>query len=132
MDFLVLNYLVSLGLTLPLAVLIAFRAGKMWSFQLRESNYQEKLFDLTHKTLKEETTAKLQSLLDQHFKISTESHFQLPGKIAIQSITNHLYLKNPGGISTQMGIYQDLTDLGEKSIYFRQALEFCSGIFGCG
>ena len=117
----------SLGLTLPLAVLVAFRAGKMW--WLTESNYHEKVEALALKTLRGEIQGKLQDAFDLYLKIPTGQHYKLPGGSSMDPIAWHLH-SHLLDLHSLQAVYQDLAYNGISSPSFHQALTFAESIFG--
>lgn len=57
------SYILSMGLAVPLAILVAFRAGRMRG--LTSENMEERLGDLAFDSVQERICNKLHTLFDQ-------------------------------------------------------------------
>lgn len=124
MDYLISNYILTMGLALPLAILVAFRARG-----LTTENMEERLGDLAFDSVKEMLSTKLQALFNQYMNMPCGQDLRFPGRLTIQEIAAHIHqdVEDLGLIQT---IYSNLMDQGIQSPYFAQALEYVMSFGG--
>ena len=113
-----------MGLSLSLALLVAFRAGKMRG--LTDQNFEEKIGDLAFDTLKGEINAKLQECFNLYHEMPQGQNWRCPGRFTINRIATHLH-NDTETMELLLNIYLDLTNQGVASEAFLQALAFVAG-----
>ena len=121
MEFAITNYILSMGLTTSLALLVAFRAGRMDN--LTQANWQELIGELSFDTLKAEITGQLQQCLNLHNGMPIGQDWQCPGLLTVRDVAVYLH-GNVDNITVLQNIYLDLLNHGVGSIHFQQVLEF--------
>jgi hypothetical protein len=117
MESYLINLISSLGLALPLAILVAFRAGRLRG--LTTENLEERLSDLVFDSLKEQISNQLENLL----RIQFGQSFRLPRGLTLQQVACHLH-QDMESVDVLQAIYWDLVNKGLQSHYFVQALQY--------
>lgn len=111
----IIEYIVSMGLSITLAVYVAFRAGRSLR-NLTDENMEERLSDFAFDCVKERISTKLNEIL-------IENGVPLPGGVTIQQVADHLH----GDIENfpiLENIYHSLLELGIMSPYYIQAVQY--------
>ena len=119
MEDFIRDYIVSMGLVLPLAILVAFRAGRLRG--LNTDNMEERLGDLAFDSVKEKICNKLEALF--HLYGNSAQDFRLPRGLTIQQVAAHIHL-DVEDLAFLQNIYLDLENHGVQSPRFIQALEY--------
>ena len=122
MEQLISDYILSMGLVLPLAILVAFRAGRLRG--LNAENMEERLGDLAFDSVKEQISNKLEVLLQSQ-------GVQLPPRTTIQDITAHLHgdIEDLGFLQT---IYNSLVEQAVQSPYYMEAVGYIAQLISGG
>ena len=122
MDQLVADFVSRMGLDLPVAILVAVRAGRM-IHQMNSQNMETKVTDLTIDVVKEKIVDQL-SILLRVYRETTED-VNLPTGVNLQEVSalgearvSLLHIHN---------IYCDLLSQGTQSEYFLQVIQFLGG-----
>ena len=122
MDQLVADFVSRMGLALPVAILVAVRAGRM-IHQMNSQNMETKVTDLTINVVKEKIVDQL-SILLRVYRETTED-VNLPTGVNLQEVSalgearvSLLHIHN---------IYCDLLSQGTQSEYFLQVIQFLGG-----
>ncbi|KAI5481978.1 hypothetical protein BDE02_T002300 [Populus trichocarpa] len=122
MDQLVADFVSRMGLALPVAILVAVRAGRM-IHQMNSQNMETKVTDLTIDVVKEKIVDQL-SILLRVYRETTED-VNLPTGVNLQEVSalgearvSLLHIHN---------IYCDLLSQGTQSEYFLQVIQFLGG-----
>ena len=122
MDQLVADFVSRMGLALPVAILVAVRAGRM-IHQMNSKNMETKVTDLTIDVVKEKIVDQL-SILLRVYRETTED-VNLPTGVNLQEVSalgearvSLLHIHN---------IYCDLLSQGTQSEYFLQVIQFLGG-----
>lgn len=123
MDILVSDYILSLGLTFTIALIVAFRAGQ--AREINSINLEEKVNDLTISALKEKRVSQLE-ILFRVYKDTTRD-VNLPAGVNLQEVAEHLFFSNES-IQWLNQIYLDLVNQGTQSPHFAQALLHFGGM----
>ena len=118
---LITQYILSMGLVLPLAILVAFRAGRLRG--LNTDNMEERLGDLAFDSVKEQICNKLQGLFNIYMNMNYGQDFRLPGRLTIQQVGAHIHL-DVEDLAVLQNVYLDLVNHGIQSPHFMQALEY--------
>lgn len=126
MEHFVLNYICSMGLVLPLAILVAFRAGRLRG--LNTDNMEERLGDLAFDSVKEQICNKLEALFHIYGNMNSAQDFLLPRRLTIQQVAAHIHL-DVEDLAVLQSIYLDLVNHGVQSPRFIQALEYVINSF---
>lgn len=119
MDFIVSDYVLSLGLSFSIALLVAFRAGKI-AGEINSLTLEEKVDGLAISTLQEKIVSQLEILL-RVYRDTTES-VTLPLGVNLQEVAARCFFHNES-IQWLNAIYLDLVNQGTQSPHFAQALE---------
>ncbi|KAL3575127.1 hypothetical protein D5086_023228 [Populus alba] len=122
MDQLVADFISRMGLALPVAILVAVRAGRMTN-QMKSQNMETKVTVLTIDVVKEKMVDQLSILLRVYGE--TIEDVNLPTEVNLQKVStlgearvSLLHLHN---------IYCDLLSQGMQSEYFLQVIQFLGG-----
>jgi hypothetical protein len=122
MDQLVADFVSRMGLALPVAILVAVRAGRM-IHQMNSQNMETKVTDLTIDVVKEKIVDQL-SILLRVYRETTED-VNLPTGVNLQEVSalgearvSLLHIHN---------IYCDLLSQGTQREYFLQVIQFLGG-----
>ena len=122
MDQLVADFVSRMGLALPVAILVAVRAGRM-IHQMNSQNMETKVTDLTIDVVKD----KIVDQLERIFRVyrETTEDVNLPTGVNLQEVcalgearVSLLHIHN---------IYCDLLSQGTQSEYFLQVIQFLGG-----
>lgn len=111
-DFLITEYILSMGLSIGLAVYIAFRAGRRLS-GLTPDNMKERLSDFTLDSLKELICNKLEELFGAQ-------GVQLPARVTLKDVAAHLH-SDITDLGFLQSIYHSLVEEGIQSPYYAAA-----------
>lgn len=123
----IVSYLLSLGLSLSLAILVAFRAGRLRSLNME--NYEERLSDLAFDSLKAEINKKLHECFNLYFLVPNGQNYRFPGGLTIHQVAAQIH-NDIEDLDILQNIYFDLVNQSLQSAYFLQALEFVLGGIG--
>ena len=122
MDQLIADFVSRMGLALPVAILVAVRAGRM-IHQMNSQNMETKVTDLTINVVKEKIVDQLSKEL-RVYRETTED-VNLPTGVNLQEVSalgearvSLLHIHN---------IYCDLLSQGTQSEYFLQVIQFLGG-----
>lgn len=112
-----------MGLASPLAILVAFRAGRLRG--LNPGNMEERLGDLAFDSVKEQICNKLIALfnLSMNMPNGQDFRFRFPGRLTIQQVASHIH-DDVEDLTVLQNVYFDLIHHGVQSPYFMQALEY--------
>lgn len=121
MDLLVSEYIASLGLTLSIALLVAFRAGQ--ARNTNSINMEEKLNQLTIDALKEKILSKVEMLVRVYRETTPGLDLELP---PIQPIAQQI-LFTEESIPYLNSLYTSLIENGTQGESFLQVLQFLVG-----
>ena len=121
----IINFILGMNLSLPLAILVAFRAGHFRG--LSEQNMEERLGDLAFDSLKEQICEKMEAL----FIHWNGANLPLPGRLTIQQVAAHIH-NDVEDMGVLQQIYFYLVNQGMDSEYFLQALEYVNYFGGFG
>lgn len=117
MDSIVSDYILSLGLTFSIALIVAFRAGQ--AREINSINLEEKVNDLTISALKEKRVSQLEIMFRVYKDTTPDFYFELP---QVQEVAERLFFIDER-IPYLNELYMDLVNQGTQSIPFSQALE---------
>lgn len=115
------QYILSMGLALPLAILVAFRAGRLRGFN--PGNMEERLGDLAFDSVKEQICNKLIALFNLFMNMPNGQDLRFPGRLTIQQVASHIH-DDVEDLTVLQNVYFDLIHHGVQSPYFMQALEY--------
>ncbi|KAG8044213.1 hypothetical protein GUJ93_ZPchr0222g11347 [Zizania palustris] len=115
------NFLLATGLSMSLALLVAFRAGRMRG--LNPENIDEKLGDLVYDSLKAEIRGELQNCFNQYHNVPAGTNYEFPGRLSLNAVTTYLH-GDLDAVDHLKALYQDLLNHGIQSECFLRALEF--------
>lgn len=121
MDFLISEYIASLGLTLSIALLVAFRAGR--AININSINMENKLDQLTIDTLKERIVSKVEMLVQVYKDTTPGLDFERP---PIEPIAQQI-LFTEESIPHLNSLYTSLIENGTQGEYFIQVIPFLVG-----
>lgn len=120
MEELIADFIGKMGLAVPLAILLAVRAGQMFH-QINSIHMETKVTDLAIDVVKEKIVAQL-SILLRVYRETTED-VNLPTGVNLQEVSERLFFRDES-IQCLNQIYLDLVNQGTHSPHFAQALEF--------
>lgn len=123
MDQLVADFVSRMGLALPVAILVAVRAGRM-IHQMNSQNMETKVTDLTIDVVKEKIVDQLERIL-RVYRETTED-VNLPTGVNLQEVAERLFFSD-ASIQCLNQIYVDLVNQGTQSPHFAQALDYVLG-----
>lgn len=121
MQELIADFIGKMGLAVPLAILLAVRAGQMFH-QMNSLNMETQINDLAIDVVKNKIVDQL-SILVEVYK-DTREDVNLPTGVNLQEISARLFFNNENNIQCLNQIYLDLVNQGTHSPYFAQVLEF--------
>jgi hypothetical protein len=132
MDQLVADFVSRMGLALPVAILVAVRAGRMIN-QIHTMDLERKVGDLAINVLKEKIVNQLQ--IEFRVYRDTTVNVNLPAEVNLQEVTEHIFdisvTERPSfleeRISSLNSIYCGLISQGTQSEYFLQVIQFLGG-----
>lgn len=132
MDQLVADFVSRMGLALPVAILVAVRAGRMIN-QIHTMDLERKVGDLAINVLKEKIVNQLQ--IEFRVYRDTTVNVNLPAEVNLQEVTEHIFdisvTERPyfleERISSLNSIYCGLISQGTQSEYFLQVIQFLGG-----
>ena len=122
----IINFILGMNLSLPLAILVAFRAGRFRG--LNEQNMEERLEDLVFDSLREQICEKKMEDLFIHWY---GANLPLLGRLTIQQVAAHIH-NDVEDMGVLQQIYFYLVNQGMDSEYFLQALEYVNYFGGFG
>ena len=122
-DMQLAQYITSMGLSIGLAVYIAFRAGRRVR-GLTPDNFEEKLSDFAFDSIKELICNILQDLLQ-----SQDVH--LPAGTSIQEVAAHLH-GDIEELNILQNIYHSLIEHGVNSPYYIEAVAYIAQLIAGG
>ena len=123
MDQLVADFLSRMGLALPVAILVAVRAGRM-IHQMNSLNMETKVTEVTIDVVKDKIVDQL-SILLRVYRDTTED-VNLPTGVNLQEVSARLFFVDER-VSLLHNIYCDLISQGTQSEYFLQVIQFLGG-----
>jgi len=112
-----------MGLSISLAVYIAFRAGRRLR-NLTDENMEERLSDFTFDSLRELISNKLDELFG-------DNGVQLPGRVSIQQVADHLH-EDLDDLTLLQTIYHSLLEQGILSQYYIEAVTYIGQLLSGG
>ncbi|KAK7370572.1 hypothetical protein VNO78_35192 [Psophocarpus tetragonolobus] len=120
MEELIADFIGKMGLAVPLALLLAVRAGQMFH-QRNSLNMETRVTDLAIDVVKD----KIVDLLSILFRIyrDTTPDLNLPTGVNLQDVSERLFFRDEG-VQCLNQIYLDLVNQGTHSPHFAQALEY--------
>lgn len=126
MEQLVSDCVSRMGLALPVAILVAVRAGRM-IHQMNFLNMETKVTALTIDVVKEKIVEQLSILLRVY--TDTTEDVNLPTGINLQEVSARLFFLDDRGSSLPHihNLYVDLISQGTQSEYFLQVIQFLGG-----
>jgi hypothetical protein len=123
MEQILMEYIISLGLSLSIAILVAVRAGRM-IHHINAINVETQVTDISKDVLKEQIISKLEILL-RVYKDTTEG-VHLPAGVNLQEVSTHLFFVDDR-VPLLNSIHSDLIAHGTDSAYFVQLIQFLIG-----
>lgn len=123
MEQLVADFVSRMGLALPVAILVAVRAGRIIN-TMNSINMETKVYEVTIDVVKEKIVTQL-SILLKVYKDTTEG-VSLPTGVNLQEVAERLFFVEER-VSLLNNLYCDLLYQGTQSPYFIQVLEFLLG-----
>ena len=123
METILFEYIVSLGLSLSIAILVAVRAGRM-IHHINAINVETQVTDISKDVLKEQIIYQLE-ILYKVYRDTTEG-VHLPAGANLQEVSTHLFFVDER-VSLLNSIYCDLIAKGTGSEYFGQVIQFLLG-----
>ena len=123
METILFEYIVSLGLSLSIAILVAVRAGRM-IHHINAINVETQVTDISKDVLKEQIIYQLE-ILYKVYRDTTEG-VHLPAGVNLQEVSTHLFFVDER-VSLLNSIYCDLIAKGPGSEYFGQVIQFLLG-----
>ena len=123
METILFEYIVSLGLSLSIAILVAVRAGRM-IHHINAINVETQVTDISKDVLKEQIIYQLE-ILYKVYRDTTEG-VHLPAGVNLQEVSTHLFFVDER-VSLLNSIYYDLIAKGTGSEYFGQVIQFLMG-----
>lgn len=123
MEQLIADCVSRMGLALPVAILVAVRAGRM-IHQMNSLNMETRVTDVTKDVVKEKLVDQL-SILLRVYRETTED-VNLPTGVNLQEVSARLFFVDER-VSLLHNIYCDLISQGTQSEYFLQVLKFLGG-----
>ena len=122
MDQLVADLISRMGLALPVAILVAVRAGQM-IHQMNSINMEQKINELTRDTLRERIVSKVELLLRVYKDTTPSFDLELP---PIQPLTQQI-LFTEETIPNLNSLYTNLMENGTQAEFFLQILQLIVG-----
>jgi hypothetical protein len=123
MEQIIMEYIVSLGLSVPIAILVGVRAGR-GIHHINAIQMEEQLSIITIDALKEQIIYQL-SILLKVYKDTTEG-VHLPAGVNLQEVSTHLFFFDEK-VNVLNSIHSDLIAHGTESAYFGQLIQFLTG-----
>lgn len=121
METIIFEYIVSLGLSLSIAILVAVRA---MIHHINAINVETQVTDISKDVLKEQIISQLE-ILYKVYRDTTEG-VHLPAGVNLQEVSTHLFFVDER-VSLLNSIYCDLIAKGTGSEYFGQVIQFLLG-----
>ena len=119
-DTMISNYILEMGLSISLAIYIAFRAGRRLR-GLTPETFEEKISDFTFDSLRQLIADKLEELL-------AAQDIRLPGKITITQVADHRHSETED-LALLQTTYDSLMEQAAQSPYYIEALSFIMSHF---
>ena len=120
MDHLITDFISRMGLALPVAILVAVRAGQM--LHLMDSmNIETKVTDVTMNVIKEKIVEQLSIIFRVYRDTTPDGNVNLPAEVNLQELSEHLFFRDES-FQCLNEIYLDLVNQGTQSPHFAQAL----------
>lgn len=120
MDHLITDFISRMGLALPVAILVAVRAGQM--LHLMDSmNIETKVTDVTMNVIKEKIVEQLSIIFRVYRDTTPDGNVNLPAEVNLQELSEHLFFRDES-FQCLNQIYLDLVNQGTQSPHFAQAL----------
>lgn len=113
------DFILRMGLALPLEILVAVRAGKIPA--LNSLNMEDKMTNLTLDVLKEEIVNRLFILYEVYRDTTPTGDGDLPEGVNFHDVSERV-LFSVDNIHWLNHIYRDLVDHGSRSEYFVQVI----------
>lgn len=123
MDQLIADFVSRMGLALPVAILVAVRAGLMLH-QMNSLDMETKGTGVTIDVVKEKVVNQLEILLRVYRDTTGDVHF--PTEVNLQEVSARLFFVDER-VSLLHNIYCDLISQGTQSEYFLQVIQFLGG-----
>ena len=123
METILFEYIVSLGLSLSIAILVAVRAGRM-IHHINAINVETQVTNISKDVLKEQIIYQLE-ILYKVYRDTTEG-VHLPAGVNLQEVSTHLFFVDER-VSLLNSIYYDLIAKGTGSECFGQVIQFLLG-----
>ena len=120
METILFEYIVSLGLSLSIAILVAVRAGRM-IHHINAINVETQVTDISKDVLKEQIIYQLE-ILYKVYRDTTEG-VHLPAGVNLQEVSTHLFFVDER-VSLLNSIYCDLIAKGTGSEYLLPVLQY--------
>lgn len=120
MDQLVADFVSKMGLALPVAILVAVRAGQT-IHQKKSLNLETKISNLALDVVKEKIVDHLEILLKVYRDTTVDVN--LPTEVNLQEVSERLFFLEER-VSLLHNIYSDLISHGTESEYFLQIIQF--------
>lgn len=123
MEQLVADFVFKMGLAVPLAILLAVRAGQMFH-QMNGLNMETKVTDLAIDVVKEKIVDQLEILLRVYRETTVDVN--LPAAVNLQEVAERV-LFSVDNIHWLNQIYISIVNHGTQSEYFLQVIQFLGG-----
>jgi hypothetical protein len=124
MNKLVSDFVLQMGLALPVAILVAVSAGKI-IHTITSMNMETKITNLAVDVVKEKIVEKLEIIL-RVYRDTTFEDVNLPAAVNLQEVAERV-LFSVDNIHWLNHIYMDLVDHGSRSEYFVQVIKLIGG-----
>lgn len=121
MDQLVADLISRMGLALPVAILVAVRAGQM-IHQMNSINMEPKITDLAIDVVLENIVKQLEILL-RVYK-DTTANVNLPTGVNLHDVAERLFFREKRSIPSLNSLYLELVNQGTQSPHFAQVLDY--------
>lgn len=124
MNQLIADFILQMGLALPVAILVAVSAGKM-IHTITSMNMETKISNLAVDVIKDKIVEKLE-IIFRVYRDTTLADVNLPAAVNLKEVAERV-LFSVDNIHWLNHIYMDLVDHGSRSEYFVQVLTFLEG-----
>lgn len=121
MDNLIADFISRMGLALPVAILVAVRAGQM--LHLMDSlNIETRVTDVTINVIKEKIIEQLSIIFRVYRDTTPDGNVNLPAEVNLQELFSEHFFFRDESFQCLNQIYLDLVNQGTQSPHFAQAL----------
>lgn len=125
MEQLVADFVLGMGLILPVAILVAVRAGRLL-YLINSINFQSKVTEITIDVIKDKIVEQLSILLRVYIDTHPPEDVHLPTGVNLQEVSARLFFVD-NEVNRLHHIYCDLFSQGTQSEYFLSFIQFLGG-----